>query len=720
MKVCFVVPPAEEEEAASLPGSRLTERLLAHRGWETHLLVCGGEDGPALQRYGGDAPALLRGEQALEELISLQAEQGFDLIEFADAGLAARSVQAKRLGGALLDARLAVNLRAPAFWQRQRRLGERTSPRDLKLDYCERYAFEWADFQLAPSHHMLDCARREEWAVRGDALVVHPLPEPPAGEVAASELREIAFLGPLADDGLPLLLAAIEAVDAGVPVVFFGEDELVGDLAASELIGSRLGDRPHRLEAGLEAAALRSELAAGDKLVVHAGTGDSFGFAVAESARAGVPFLAARKGAVPELFGDAPGAEGFLFDPTPGALAAALERRLALSPAAERDLRAAAATAHDSEHWAESLENSYRELLRRPWQPRVARISAAASVTVTIAHYNHDRYLPGALASLAAQTRPPEEVIVVDDGSTSEVARRVFAEQEARYPHWTFVRQENAGPGPARNSGLERASGTYFLPFDSDNVAAPDLLERLLAALEANPSLAAVACHNLSFVEDADIEAGRFAFRYSPTGGPRVLACLENVYGDTCSMFRTEELRRVGGFEINRWSPTEDWETFVKMATAGLELDVYPQPLFYYRTDSGGRLQSVGNDRLTTLRLRAHLVETFFVNAELSRNERRQLFECLQAFDHSVTEGMARRLAEQRLWHDSQMADLDGFREKELAKQGEHLGAEIGAQRARAEAAEAELASLREIASQGLLRRAASAVWGRTSRDRRG
>ncbi len=710
MKVCFVAPPAEE--AASLPAADLTDRLLAGRGWQTHLLVCGDGEETPLQRFGGDDPALVRGEQALEELVSLQAEHGFDLIEFCDAGLAARSVQAKRLGGALLDARLAVNLRAPAFWQRRRLLGERTSPRDLKLDHCERYAFEWADFQIAPSRHMLERARREEWAVRDDAFVVHPLPEP-GGEVALAEIGEIAFLGPLPDDGLPLLLAALDEAAPGVPVVFFGEDEPIGDVAASELIGTRLGDRPHRIVPGLDAAALRAELAAGDKLVVHAGRGDPFGFAVAESALAGVPFLAARKGGVPELFGDAPGAEGFLFEPAPPVLAAAIERRLALSLEAERELRAAVAAVHNPEDWADSVESRYRELLQRPWRPRLARISEAASVTVTIAHYNHDRYLPGALASLAAQTRPPEEVIVVDDGSTSEAARRVFAEQEARYPEWTFVRQENAGPGHARNSGLERASGAYFLPFDSDNVAAPDLVERLLAALETNSSLAAVTCHNLAFVEDADIEVGRFAFRYSPTGGPRVLACLENVYGDTCSLFRTEELRRVGGFEINRWSPTEDWETFVKMATAGLELDVFPRPLFYYRTDSGGRLQSVGNDRLTTLRLRAHLVETFFVNAELSRSERRQLFECLQAFDHSVTEGMARRLAEQRRWHDSQMADLDAFREDQLAERDEQMSAAVDAERTRAEAAEAELASLRAVASQGLLRRAADALRGR-------
>jgi glycosyltransferase involved in cell wall biosynthesis len=296
-------------------------------------------------------------------------------------------------------------------------------------------------------------------------------------------------------------------------------------------------------------------------------------------------------------------------------------------------------------------------------------------------------------------------VIVIDDGSTSEAALGAFAEQEALYPDWTFVRQENAGPGPARNRGLEQASGTYFLPFDSDNVAVPTMLERLSRAMELNPSRAATACHNLAFTDDEDIAAGRFPSRYSPTGGPRILACVENVYGDTCSIFRTEALRSVGGFEVNRWSPTEDWETFVKIAARGLEIDVLPRPLFYYRTDAGGRLQGLGTDPATKLRLRAHLLDEFFGAATLTDLERRELFECMQGFDDFVTEGVENRLAEQRRWHDNQMADLAAFRESELEKVRALLGGEREAERARADAAKRELDSLSKGTSGWLIGR---------------
>jgi glycosyltransferase involved in cell wall biosynthesis len=548
-------------------------KLLAGGGWKVHLILCGDvEDGPdppdplaelagegvschlleslpapagaGTPHYGGDHPTVILGEHALEGLEALHAEHRFDLIEFPDLGaLGLRAVQAKAAGDALLDVQIAVKLHGPSRRRRESNLELRTTPRDLKLEFCERYAFERADLQLSASHHMLDYVREAEWAVRDDASVVDLLSET-------------------------------------------------------------------------------------------------------------------------------------------------------------------------------ELDLVYGALLSRSRQPRSARASQPTTVTLAVAHYNHDRFLPGALASLAAQTRPPEEVIVIDDGSSSEEARRVFAEQEERYPDWTFLRQENAGPGVARNRALERAEGAYFLPFDSDNIAKPRLVERLLEAMVRNPSRAATTCHNLGFVEDADIEAADFAFRYSPTGGPRISACLENVYGDTCALFRTESLRRVGGFEAARWSPYEDWETFAKMTLGGLEVEVLPQPLFYYRTAAGGRLRTLGEDGATALRLRARLID-FFTDAELSSRERRDLLECLQAFDRFVAEGVSERLAELRRWHDSQMADLHAFRRAQLEELRARLGAEIEVQRSRAEAAEGELAALSAITPRRLLRRAVRAARSRVLRSSR-
>lgn len=729
----------------------LMSRLLARRGWEVHVVFCGGVDdeerlseapavlaregiafhlledlpappGAAVRHYGGDDAILVLSEHALEALEALHAEHRFDLIEFPDwRALALRPVQAKAAGDALLDVPLAVKLHSTTEWQREGNLQRRSAPRDLKMEFCERYAFERADVQLSPSRYMLDYTCMADWAVRDDAAVAYPYPDPePELAAQAPEIHELVFFGRLERrKGLHLFLDALDSVEPDMPVLFLGKDTLIDGDKASELIAERLADRPHRIETELDRSGALAELRRGDRLAVIPSLRETFGFTVAECVANQIPFLAARAGGIPEVVDHPEGRERWLFEPTPEGLRDALDRRLSAAGDDEIALRAEVAAACDPELWNDRVEAVYSGLTERPAPPRVARSSEPATVTVAVAHYNHDRFLPGALASLATQTRPPDEVIVIDDGSTSEAARRVFAEQEERYPDWTFVRQENSGPGVARNRALERAAGTYFLSFDSDNIATPRLVERLLEAMERNPSRAATTCHYVAFVDDVDIEAGDFAFRYSPTGGPLLSGCVENVYGDTCALFRTESLRSVGGFEVQRWSPHEDWETFVKMTVGGLEVEVLPRPLFYYRTDSGGRLQALTADPAVVFRQRARLIDKFFADAELPARERRDLWECLQAFDRFAAEGLEERLKEQRLWHDSQMADLHAWRLSQLEELRVHLGAEVEAQRCRTEAAEGELAALAAVTPRRLLLRALRAARRRAARSAR-
>jgi O-antigen biosynthesis protein len=751
--ICFVTPDFAGVVRNGGIGTHfwLMGRLLARRGWEVHVLFCGGVDdeerlreapaalaregiafhvledlpappGAGIRHFGGDDPMLILSEHVLEGLEALHAEHRFDLVEFPDwRALGLRPIQAKAAGDALLDLPLAVKLHSTTQWQREGNLQLRPAPRDLKMEFCERYSFEHADVQLSPSRYMLDYTRRADWTVRDDAVVAYPYPDPePELAVQVPEIRELAFFGRLERrKGLHLFLEALDTVEPDMPVLFLGKDTQIDGRPASELIAERLGERPYRIETELDREGALAELRRGDRLAVIPSLSETFGFTVAECVVNRIPFVAARAGGIPEVFDHPEGHKRWLFEPTGEGLRDALTRRLSAPGAEEIELRAEVAAACEPELCNDGVEAAYRRFASRSPRPQVTRISDTATVTVAVSHYNHDRFLPGALASLAAQTRPPDEVIVVDDGSTSDAARRVFAEQEARYSNWTFVRQENAGPGVARNRSLERAAGTYFLPFDSDNIATPRLIERLLGAMERNPSRAATTCHNLAFVEDDDIEAGNFVFRYSPTGGSRLSACLENVYGDTCALFRTESLRSVGGFEAHRWSPHEDWETFVKMTLRGLEVEVLPQPLFYYRTDCGGRLQVLTADTALGFRQRTHLIDEFFADAELTPRERRDLWECLLAFDRFSSEGLNEQLKEQRLWHDSQMADLHAWRLSQLEELRAQLGAEVEAERSRAEAAEGELAALAAITPRRLLRRAWRAARRRASRSSR-
>jgi glycosyltransferase involved in cell wall biosynthesis len=219
----------------------------------------------------------------------------------------------------------------------------------------------------------------------------------------------------------------------------------------------------------------------------------------------------------------------------------------------------------------------------RPPVPAGMNPAARPLVTVCVPHFNLGRHLPSALESLAAQTYPHLDVVAIDDGSTDDFSRSVFSEMEARHPRFRFLRQANAGIGATRNRGLAEARGELFLPFDADNVARADMVERLVTAIRGRPDVAALTCYFLAFAADEDLARGRFLYAYRPTGGPHVLACLRNVYGDATAVYRTEAFRSVGGYETDRGTSFEDWEAFVKLANAGHAIDVVPEHLFYYR-----------------------------------------------------------------------------------------------------------------------------------------
>lgn len=106
------------------------------------------------------------------------------------------------------------------------------------------------------------------------------------------------------------------------------------------------------------------------------------------------------------------------------------------------------------------------------------REDAPPSVSVVIPAYNVEKYLEFCVKSVCSQTLTDIEIIIVDDGSTDssgEIADRLaLSDSRIRVIH-----QENAGLGPARNSGIDAARGDYIGFVDSDDWVDPDMFRRL-------------------------------------------------------------------------------------------------------------------------------------------------------------------------------------------------------------------------------------------------
>lgn len=185
--------------------------------------------------------------------------------------------------------------------------------------------------------------------------------------------------------------------------------------------------------------------------------------------------------------------------------------------------------------------------------------SQDSTLSVIIPCYNQAYYLKEALESVHRQTRRPEEIIVVDDGS-AENLQAVTSE----YPLVRYVRQENQGPAVARNRGIEESQGDYLVFLDADDRLTPAALEVGLRTLQAHPECA------LAYGKCRHIDSGGLVTD-SPPGWPpqkdSYLGMLRVNYIETpaAAIFRRTAISDVGGFEAMA-VPSEDYHLYLRLA----------------------------------------------------------------------------------------------------------------------------------------------------------
>lgn len=107
------------------------------------------------------------------------------------------------------------------------------------------------------------------------------------------------------------------------------------------------------------------------------------------------------------------------------------------------------------------------------------------SVSVVIPTCNRAPVISRAINSVLTQNRPPEEVIVVDDGSTDDTRQVIESSYAGKVK---YIYQRNGGVSCARNAGIRQAKGDWIALLDSDDEWKPEKLELQLAALAREPS----------------------------------------------------------------------------------------------------------------------------------------------------------------------------------------------------------------------------------------
>jgi len=177
-------------------------------------------------------------------------------------------------------------------------------------------------------------------------------------------------------------------------------------------------------------------------------------------------------------------------------------------------------------------------------------------VTIVITCFNYGAFLAESVGSALAQAGGEPRVIVVDDGSTDP---HTLAELDRLPPRVVLIRQDNAGPAEARNTGLRRAETPYMLALDADDRLVGDALQRLRAPLEAEPALG----FSYGIMRFFGVWEGILTI--PPYDAYRLLF-RHNI--GSAALIRRELLEDVGGYDP-AFAGYEDWELWLHALAYG-------------------------------------------------------------------------------------------------------------------------------------------------------
>jgi GT2 family glycosyltransferase len=209
----------------------------------------------------------------------------------------------------------------------------------------------------------------------------------------------------------------------------------------------------------------------------------------------------------------------------------------------------------------------------------------APLVSVIIPAYRAAESIAATLDAVLAQSFKEYEIIVVNDGSPdSEELEKALEPYRDRI---VYLRQENQGPGGARNTGIQAARGQYVALLDADDLWLPGHLAAQLAVLEADPSIDMVYADARIF---GDVpEAGRTVMELCPSTGE---VTFERLVTRQCtvhicvSLCRRETLLRAGLFDPV-FRGTEDIDMWLRIARQGGRIAYQRRVLGCYRRHAG-------------------------------------------------------------------------------------------------------------------------------------
>lgn len=174
-------------------------------------------------------------------------------------------------------------------------------------------------------------------------------------------------------------------------------------------------------------------------------------------------------------------------------------------------------------------------------------------ISIIVPCYNQAQYLDECIQSVFDQTYKNWECIIVNDGSpdnAGDVAQK-WVEKDARFK---YFEKENGGVASARNFGIEKASGTWILPLDADDLINPKYLQ--LASEKFPENYDIIYCKAVFFgIVNKEFRLPAFNF-------DQIL--LDNQIFNA-AFFPKEKWQKIGGYDVEFYYGMEDWEFWINL-----------------------------------------------------------------------------------------------------------------------------------------------------------
>lgn len=216
-------------------------------------------------------------------------------------------------------------------------------------------------------------------------------------------------------------------------------------------------------------------------------------------------------------------------------------------------------------------------------------------VSIVIPAYNAEKWIAYTLQSATAQTWPRKEIIVVNDGSTDRTAEivRQFASQGV-----TLSSTENRGLCAAQNRAFQLSQGDYIQWLDSDDLLAPDKIERQLGVLREGDSRRILLSspwapfyyrtRHANFVRNSlwqDLSPVEWLLR----------KLSENLHMQNATWLVSRELTEAAGPWDTRLHYDQDGEYFARVLLASEGTRFVPGTGIFYRVSPPNRISYIGN-----------------------------------------------------------------------------------------------------------------------------